>query len=197
MRTKKGVVKFSARFARHIFISSTPSLQFLCSPLLKAVSFAGIQEMFHKSKISNYAYLYTLQSLKEGAPSFCLGCIGIDNSFTAARVLKLWQYIHSELKRRGIEVINFAADGDSRLLSSMRAVMNMTSQPACKLNFENIYSNIKIPIAIQKWLFVKQIPLCTRHCAHWCETQIKATKTINYTTNGFLHSNQLSSTYTG
>ena len=33
MRTKKGVVKFSARFARHIFVSSTPSLQFLCSPL--------------------------------------------------------------------------------------------------------------------------------------------------------------------
>ena len=41
MRTKMGVVKFSARFARHIFISSTPSLQFLCSPLMHTL-FEGV-----------------------------------------------------------------------------------------------------------------------------------------------------------
>jgi hypothetical protein len=55
--------------------------------------------------------VYSLQSLKEGAPSFCLACVGTDNTFTAMQVLKIWVYIHHELKRRGIEVINFASDG--------------------------------------------------------------------------------------
>ena len=41
----------------------------------QAVSFEGIQNMFNKCAIAKYAYIFAVQPLKDGAPSFCLACV--------------------------------------------------------------------------------------------------------------------------
>ena len=97
-------------------------------------------------------------------------------------------------EKRGIEVINFAADGDSCLLCAMRAVMNMTCQPIfCNLNIENTYTqkNPSVVTAMAIYETNTTCSLCTRHCAHWCKIEVKAAGNINKITHGFIHSNKL------
>ena len=53
-------------------------------------------------------------------PPFCLALISTDNCFDAEAVLQRWNYIVRECNNRGIQVISFSADGDSRLLTSMQ-----------------------------------------------------------------------------
>ena len=70
--------------------------------------------------MAKYAFVYMAQPLSEGIPAFCLACMGTDNKFTAHHVLKRWKYIFSECKKRGIIVVSFGADGDSRELKAMQ-----------------------------------------------------------------------------
>lgn len=127
--------------------------------------------MFDNNRIANYAYVYTVQPLKEGTPSFCIACVGTDNSFTASEVLHIWKYIIIELHTRGIQVHTFAADGDSRLLRSMRSVMQMSNDPlSCQMNLEDLQDNwnATLPTEIHKWLYVTQLPpvLCVQDTVH-------------------------------
>lgn len=50
--------------------------------------FKDIERYFAQNEIAKYAYVYTVQPLKEGIPSFCLACIGTDNKFTNEGVLR-------------------------------------------------------------------------------------------------------------
>jgi hypothetical protein len=116
-------------------------------------SFNDIEEYFSTATVSTYAYTFTFQPLKEESPSFCLGCMGSNNKFTAIDVLHRWQYIYNELAKRGVTVINFAADGDSRLLRAMRVLCHYTSEDK-ELSLNNEETSIDTP-QLKKWL-------CTR-----------------------------------
>lgn len=85
----------------------------LCHNTYTMISFDDVEQYFSRNTI---AYVYAIQPLKEGLPSFCFMCIGTDNRFTYVDVCKRWQYIYDQLAQRGIGIINFAADGDSHLL---------------------------------------------------------------------------------
>jgi hypothetical protein len=61
----------------------------------KAISFAGIQEMFENSKIANYAYLYTLQSLQEGAHLFAWVVLEL-TTLSPPRVFSKYGSIYTE-----------------------------------------------------------------------------------------------------
>ena len=65
--------------------------------------------------------LYVVQPLKESTLSFCLACDERNNTFTAQNVLQRWIYIYNKLKKRGVNIISFAADGDSGLMHAMQA----------------------------------------------------------------------------
>ena len=71
-----------------------------------ATSFKAIEGMFKHLVVSKYAYLYVVQPLKEGTPSFCLAYMGTNNKFTAKEVLQRWKHIQLELTKRGIKVLN-------------------------------------------------------------------------------------------
>ena len=61
-----------------------------------------------------------VQSMSLNVPPFCLALLGTDNCFNVKAILSRWKYIVKECNTRGIHVIGFGADGDSRLLTSMR-----------------------------------------------------------------------------
>jgi hypothetical protein len=121
-------------------------------------SFQDIESYFLSETIAKYAYIFTVQPLKEGAPSFCLGCIGTNNKFTAHDVLNRWRYIQSELSTRGVTVINFASDGDPRLLKAMRLLSQFTPND---LSLSLNYNATALPTPmINKWLCTKLYSLC-------------------------------------
>ena len=90
----------------------------------KSHTFKDIEEMFRCKSISNYSYLYTATPLTDDVPSFTLVT---DNKFDTELVILRWKYIHSQLEARGVKVISFAADGDSRLLSAMRTTYGFST----------------------------------------------------------------------
>ena len=128
-------------------------------------TFADIENYFLNTTKSKYAYVYTVQSLQDGIPSFCLGCIGTDNKFTANDILKRWRYINAQLSLRGIRIINFASDGDSRLLKSMQITSRFTSNDASlSLNIGN--AAFQTPL-LNKWLCTKLYSLfCVQDMIH-------------------------------
>ena len=85
-----------------------------------ATSFADIENMFLNSKKASSAYIYMVQLMSVTVPPFFLALIGTDNCLDAKPVLQQWNYIVRECNNRGIQVISFSADRDSRLLTSMR-----------------------------------------------------------------------------
>ena len=82
---------------------------------------------------------------------------------------------NGELSLRGIKVFNFAADGDSRLLKTMRITNHLTSGNTT-LSLNNESTLLNTPPSFNKWLRSKAILylLCARHDTHCCEVQDKA-----------------------
>ena len=136
---------------------------------LTVTSFKDIENYFAVHMMAKYAYVYMVQPLKEGVPPFCLACIGSDNKFTADDVLQRWQYINSELSLRGVRVINFAADSDSRLLKAMRVTTQLTSSHS-SLSLNNKSTSLCTPkdnFSVDKWLCTKLYSIfCVQDMVH-------------------------------
>lgn len=64
-----------------------------------ATSYEQIENMFSTCIIAKYAYVYMVKPLDLQSPSFCLGCVGTDNKFSAEMVIMRWSYIVSECKK--------------------------------------------------------------------------------------------------
>ena len=134
-----------------------------------ATTFQEIEEMFKNRPISKYAYLYTATPLKEDVPSFALACVGTDNKFTTELVMLRWKYIQSHLAERGICVISFAADGDSRLLSAMRSTYSFSTNKSgsAKLSTSLKPLHAASYSALKKWLCVPLYSLlCVQDIVH-------------------------------
>ena len=142
----------------------------------QATSLSTIEAMFENSKKASSAYVYMVQSLSPNTPPFCLCLIGTDNCFDANMMTSRWKYIVKECKKRNIEVISFGADGDSRLLTSMRVISklyNYTSKKCDYISLESGFSLVNsVPTAWKSWFFVEveETVLCSRHSAFGSET---------------------------
>ena len=135
----------------------------------QAVSFKAIEYMFQTASIAKYAYIYVVQPLKESTPSFCLACLGTDNKFTAQVILQRWAYIYNELKKRGVKIISFAADGDSHLMRAMRITLHLlTLEPLLEMSISKALKCSEVPKLLCPWLCTKNIPLlcCVQDIVH-------------------------------
>ena len=92
-----------------------------------AVSFNVMEDMFRSAAKAKHAYVYMAQSLCLTAPPFCLACIGSDNTFTAQHVMLRWKHIYEECTKRGLLVLSFGGDGDSRIMGAMKQSVSLMS----------------------------------------------------------------------
>jgi len=126
-----------------------------------ATSFEAIEHCFASCQVSKYAYLYVAQCVSPIIPPFCLGCMGSDISFTALDVLKRWKYIYQECQKRGITVVSFGADGDSRLLRAMKisTLLNLSGSDKALYNQSpsHLTSNLTIPKE-WTWFWAEKAP---------------------------------------
>ena len=124
-----------------------------------AVLFNAIEDYFATDDVAKYAFVYMAQALHEGVPAFCLACMGTDNKFTAELVLKRWKYMFSECKKRGITVVCFGADGDSRELKAMQVSSQLlfsSQSPLSSLSPSNDLKVLSIPTEWWSWFAVKK-----------------------------------------
>lgn len=99
---------------------------------------------------SNYLYTIIAQPLKRGSPSFCLCVYGTNNSFTSEHVHKRFNYVVEALAQVGINVIGWSSDGDSRLLSTMKKVADLSSTESdgVREEFKTFYfSKMNAPVS--------------------------------------------------
>ena len=81
--------------------------------------------------------MYVAQALSLKVPAFCLACLGIDNCFTLADVLRWWKYIYCQCAEHGVKVASFGADGDTRELSAMKSschLLNLGDKQLLKMS---------------------------------------------------------------
>ena len=79
-------------------------------------------------------------------PDSDLHCIGTNKKFSFETILK---YIFDEYKKRGIHVVSFGSDGDSRLLKAMQIARALKSRK-CDYPFE-VYCSLKVPTISVSW----------------------------------------------
>lgn len=87
-----------------------------------ARSASEIESHFLNGSVSTVAYVIMAQPPVQNIPPFALTLFSIDNKFTSLDVLRRWSYIRAELGKKGIRVLTYASDGDSRLLLAMKIV---------------------------------------------------------------------------
>ena len=126
-----------------------------------ATSFKAVEEMFQNHTKAKYAYVYMAQSLDQSIPAFCLACFGTDNRFIAEHVLMRWNKIREQCKKRGIRVISFGGDGDSRLMKAMRLSVSLFSNhfelkqnPALTVPMN--MDAVEIPSVWNDWFWIKR-----------------------------------------
>ena len=116
----------------------------------QATSFTAMQTMFSKETVAKYAYVYMAQPLGHNIPPFCLACIGTDNKYKAEEVLLRWKHIQAECHRRGIWVVSYGGDGDSRVMKAMKVAMQETEE-TCILRQMIPESTLPQPKIPQGW----------------------------------------------
>ena len=102
-----------------------------------------------------------VQPLTEKVPAFCLSCVGTDNKFNAELVLKRWRCIYSELQKRNVHLMSYAADGDSRELKAMQAGARSSprggrggrkkGEERRKINFHNYFLQVTYCFKYHYW----------------------------------------------
>jgi len=118
-----------------------------------ATSFSAIENMFGSATIAKYAYVYMAQPLGMNVPPFCLACFGTDQKFTAEHVLQRWQLIYLECAKRGITVVSFGGDGDSRVMRAMKIAVSLIDPPK-DLTLETNKSSISVNPAWKSWFCI-------------------------------------------
>ena len=80
-------------------------------------------------------------------------------SFTAIDVLKRWRYIYQECQKRGITIVSFGADGDSRLLRAMKISTQLCLSGTDMALFNQSPSHLTIGLRIPKdwtWFWMER-----------------------------------------
>lgn len=119
-----------------------------------------IQSHFNdeKNSVSTIAYTIMAQPLVENVAPFSLTLFSTNNKFTANDVISRWYFIRKELRKKGIEVLSYASDGDQKLLKGMKIVSGIGN---CD---ETLAQIVKC-----KWFnckYAEEFPLCFQDMIH-------------------------------
>lgn len=87
-------------------------------------SIRDIKNAFENETISNNAYVFMAQPLKDKVPAFCLCIFGSNNKFSYEDVYKRWSFLMDEARKFGIDIHGISSDGDTRCLKAMKKHSN-------------------------------------------------------------------------
>jgi hypothetical protein len=106
-------------------------------------------KIFMTHEKATMVYVVMAKPICEDSKPFCLCYFGTSNKFKTIDVINRWRFIIEKLKCCGIEVDGFSADGDSRVLRTMRI--------KCELPCKNS-QNLALPPNWKGWFSAKYNP---------------------------------------
>ena len=88
-------------------------------------SYTELETWFEEKQKSTFINVHMLQPLLNTSSNripapFLFSAYGIAGTYTAEDVLDRWLYMYEETKKKGIRIIGFSTDCDSRYLRGMR-----------------------------------------------------------------------------
>lgn len=88
-------------------------------------------ESYLKSEIvkSSNLYLIMAQSVTKNAAPFCLAAFGTDNKFNHQDVIRRFCYLKKICEKKGVVIIGFSSDQDTKLFKAMKALSGLGRQP--------------------------------------------------------------------
>ena len=95
-------------------------------PITNLYSTTSFNEFEHwysdvsKAKSLNAYLIQPLSTSSSNSSSYLLAAHGTNNKFKLSDVISRWCHIYEECKTKGIRIIGFGADCDSRYLGAMR-----------------------------------------------------------------------------
>lgn len=93
------------------------------------------------AKSLNACLIQPLSSNSKISP-YLLSAFGTDNSFISTEILSRWQYVFEQSKIKGIRIIGYATDCDSRYLHSMRVSLGFFADFAYHYHPDIFHVNI-------------------------------------------------------
>lgn len=79
----------------------------------------------NENSISNFLNVIMAQPVDKNSKPFCLLAFGSDNIYTSVDVAKRWNFICTELKKIGINVLTISSDSDPRYNAAMRLLSKL------------------------------------------------------------------------
>lgn len=142
------------------FVGFCPQLQNDGFPQLSSFVIESISDLeiaFETESLSSLLNVYAIRPItseSQHSSPFVLSAFGSDNKFQTHHVIARWLKIFDESLKRGIRILGFSTDCDSRYLRCMRLVMNFfASLPNVDLRQSpNVY-NVDIP-SNWKWFYL-------------------------------------------
>jgi hypothetical protein len=105
-------------------------------------------------------------SLNSSSP-YLLAAYGTDNTFEASDVISRWHRIHQECKAKGIRILGFSSDCDSRYLCAMRTSLGFFAN----FPYDDHVDLIEIDLpSTWSWFFMQheQLYICFQDAVHIC-----------------------------
>ena len=81
--------------------------------------FEDIKHAFNTKILAKYAHCIVAKSVNALVPSFILFVLGTDSRYDHMVITKRFEYVSSELRKRGIKVVSSGADGAGPFLKAM------------------------------------------------------------------------------
>ena len=121
-----------------------------------AVSFDFVQETFSTTEIGKYVLVYMAQPIEENVPAYCLMCVATNNRYNAELITRCWKYIYDKCLKRGIQVVSYGADGDSKQLRSMKLSTGLFKKSSANSKtLVQISPSIQIPEQWKSWFLLQ------------------------------------------
>lgn len=142
------------------FVGFCPRLQNDGFPQLSSFAIESLSDLeiaFETESLSSLLNVYAIRPItseSQHSSPFVLSAFGSDNKFQTHHVIARWLKIFDESLKRGIRILGFSSDCDSRYLRTMRLVTNFfASLPNVDLRQSpNVYK-VDIP-SNWKWFYL-------------------------------------------
>lgn len=133
-------------------------------------SFTRLEQWYDevsKAKSLNACLIQPLSSSTANSSPFLLAAFGTDNQYQGSHIVSRWHYIFKEAKERGIRIIGYSTDCDSRYLYAMRISLGFFADFAY-VDHPDLFT-IDVPTR-WSWFYmqIEQLYICFQDPVHIC-----------------------------
>ncbi|CAF3873881.1 unnamed protein product [Adineta steineri] len=129
--------------------------------------FEHIYSTLPHAKSLNAIVIQPLSSSLNNTSPYLLAAYGTDGKFTAAEIISRWLHTHQEFKSKGVRIVGYSSDCDSRYLLAMKSALGFFAHFAFP-DHPDLFT-IDLPMS-WSWFFMQHeiLFVCMQDATHIC-----------------------------